>query len=125
MNLQNGVLRPCPQTPNCISSEDDESLYKIEPLLFDSSSEQAWNDLKAAIVKTGGKVRQSSETYLWATYTTTVVRFVDDMEFRQVPEKKKIHVRSGSRVGHSDLGVNRKNVERLRKQFDIIRASTQ
>ena len=125
VNLQNGVLRPCPQTPNCISSEDDESMYKIEPLSFDSSSEQAWKDLKAAIVKTGGKVRQSSETYLWATYTTTVFRFVDDMEFRMLPENKTIHVRSGSRVGHSDLGVNRKNVERLRKQFDIIRASTQ
>lgn len=125
INLQNGVLRPCPQTPNCISSENDASLHKIEPLSFDSSSEQAWNDLKAAIEKTGGEVRQSSETYLWATYTTTVFRFVDDMEFRLLPEKKIIHVRSGSRVGHSDLGVNRKNVERLRKQFDLINASAQ
>lgn len=123
--LQNGVLRPCPQTPNCISSEDDESLYKIEPLSYDSSSEQAWNDLKAAIEKTGGKIMQSSDTYLWATYTSRIFRFVDDMEFRLLPEKKTIHVRSGSRVGHSDLGVNRKNVERLRKQFDLINASTE
>ncbi len=68
---------------------------------------------------------QSSDTYLWATYTSRIFRFVDDMEFRLLPEKKTIHVRSGSRVGHSDLGVNRKNVERLRKQFDLINASTE
>jgi uncharacterized protein (DUF1499 family) len=124
-NLLNGILRPCPQTPNCISSEDDESLYKIDPLSFNSSSEQAWKDLKTAIGESGGKTRHFDETYLWATYTSKVFRFVDDMEFRLVAEKKIIQIRSGSRVGHSDLGVNRKNVERLRKQFDLISTSTQ
>ena len=99
--LVNGTLQPCPQTPN-------------------SSSEKAWANLRAAIKLSGGVVRQHDDSYLWATYTSRVFRFVDDMEFRLLPEKKIIHVRSASRVGNSDLGINRKNVEKLRQIFNNI-----
>ena len=44
-------------------------------------------------------------------------RFVDDLECRLDAENRVIHVRSASRVGYSDLGVNRKRVERLRARF--------
>jgi uncharacterized protein (DUF1499 family) len=116
--LVNGSLRACPQTPNCVSSEEKDGSKGIAPLSFNSTTEKAWQKLRAAIKQTGGVVKRDDYFYLWATYTSTVFRFVDDMEFRLVPEKNIIHVRSGSRVGHSDLGVNRKNVEKLRKQFN-------
>ena len=80
--------------------------------------------LLKAIKKSGGVVKREDNLYLWATYTSTVFRFVDDMEFRLVPENNIIHVRSGSRVGHSDLGVNRENVEKLRKRFNSANTAT-
>lgn len=116
--LVNGMLRPCPQTPNCVSSEEQGD-SKIAPLSFNSTTEKAWQKLREAIKQSGGVIRQDDKSYLWATYTSRVFRFVDDMEFRMVPEMNFINVRSGSRVGHSDLGVNRKNVEKLRKQFNL------
>ena len=118
--LVNGTLQPCPKTPNCVSSQEQGDSKRIAPLSFNSSSEKAWENLRAAIKLSGGVVRQYDNSYLWATYTSRVFRFVDDMEFRLLPEKKIIHVRSASRVGNSDLGINRKNVEKLRQIFNNI-----
>ena len=117
VKLVNGSLRPCPQTPNCVSSEEQGD-SKSSPLSYNSTTEKAWQKLRMAIKQSGGVVKRDDNSYLWAIYTSTVFRFVDDMEFRLVPENNIIHVRSGSRIGHSDLGVNRKNVEKLRKQFN-------
>jgi uncharacterized protein (DUF1499 family) len=66
----------------------------------------------------GGKIQEEHEGYLWATFTSKVFRFVDDVEFRMVSADGIVHVRSGSRVGYSDLGVNRRRVEKLRTLFN-------
>jgi uncharacterized protein (DUF1499 family) len=66
----------------------------------------------------GGKIEEEHDDYLWTTFTSRVFRFVDDVEFRMVSAAGKIHVRSGSRVGYSDLGVNRRRVEKLRALFN-------
>ncbi|HVP80229.1 MAG TPA: DUF1499 domain-containing protein [Thermodesulfobacteriota bacterium] len=112
-----GKLRPCPSSPNCVSSENDRPSSRVEPLTFEGSPEKAWGDLKETIGEMGGKIQEEHDGYLWATFTSRVFRFVDDVEFRMVPSDGIIHVRSGSRVGYSDLGVNRKRVEKLRAVF--------
>jgi uncharacterized protein (DUF1499 family) len=122
--LVSGSLRPCPQTPNCVSSEVLDGSKKISPFRYSLAAETAWAKLKTDIETTGGKVLLQEQNYMWATYTSRLFRFVDDMEFRMLPEEKIIHVRSGSRVGKSDIGVNRKNVEKLRKQFTSTEART-
>ncbi|MBP1699934.1 MAG: hypothetical protein H6Q41_5122 [Deltaproteobacteria bacterium] len=66
----------------------------------------------------GGKIQKEQDGFLWATFTSRVFRFVDDVEFRMVSTAGMIYVRSGSRVGYSDLGVNRKRVEKLRTLFN-------
>jgi len=115
--LVEGKLRPCPSSPNCVSSENDRPSSRVEPLTFEGSPEKAWGDLKETIGEMGGKIQEEHDGYLWATFTSRVFRFVDDVEFRMVPSDGIIHVRSGSRVGYSDLGVNRKRVEKLRAVF--------
>ncbi len=116
--LVNGLLRPCPGTPNCVSSEKSKNSGKIAPFTYTGSGKEAWSRLNIAVEKSGGVVKASDETYLRAIYTSRIFRFVDDMEFRLDPEKQIIHVRSGSRVGKSDLGVNRKNVENVREKYN-------
>jgi uncharacterized protein (DUF1499 family) len=116
--LVDGKLRACPDSPNCVSSESDSASSRIEPLTFQGRPEKAWSDLKETVRELGGKIQEEHEGYLWATFTSRVFRFVDDVEFRMVSTEDIVHVRSASRVGYSDLGVNRRRVEKLRTLFN-------
>jgi len=118
VQLIDGRLRPCPKSSNCVSSESDSTSSRIEPLTFQGTQEKAWGDLKETIRDMGGKIQEEHDGYLWATFTSKLFRFVDDVEFRMVSTDGIIHVRSGSRVGYSDLGVNRRRVEKLRTLFN-------
>jgi uncharacterized protein (DUF1499 family) len=118
VQLVDGKLRPCPSSPNCVSSESDSPSSRVEPLTFTGPPEKAWGDLKETIQGMGGKIKEEYDGYLWTTFTTKLFRFVDDVEFRMVSSESIIHVRSGSRVGYSDLGVNRRRVEKLRTLFN-------
>lgn len=114
-----GRLRPCPDRPNCVSSEDEGRASTVQPLTFQGAPAAAWQRLKDAVRDMGGEIREEQEElYLRATFTSRVFRFVDDVEIRMVPAKNVIHVRSASRLGYSDLGVNRKRVEKLRVLFN-------
>ena len=119
--LVNGKLRPCPGTPNCVSSESDDPISRIAPLPFSGSPEQAWSTLKLVVREQGGTVHDEGKEYLWSTFTVPVFGFIDDVEFRLSTTNATegvIHVRSASRLGISDLGVNRGRVEQLRTAFD-------
>lgn len=115
--LVNGKLRPCPGTPNGVCSESDNPIVRIDPFSFTGSVEQAWAALQPVIVENGGVVRKAEKEYLWATFLIPVFGFVDDVEFRLSPQEGVIHIRSFSRLGFSDLGVNRGRVEQLRAAF--------
>jgi uncharacterized protein (DUF1499 family) len=115
--LVDGRLRPCPDRPNCVSSEEEKASARVAPLTFQGPPEAAWQALKEAIRDAGGQIRQEEEQYLRATFTSRVFHFVDDAEFRMVAADHLIHVRSAARLGYSDLGVNRKRVEKLRAVF--------
>ena len=115
--LLNGKLRPCPGTPNCVVSENSGKDSYIEPLTFSGEPGAAWEHAKEALTGLGGRIEKDTGDYLWATFRSRVWRFVDDTELRLDAAGKVIHVRSASRVGKGDLGVNRKRVERLRDLF--------
>jgi len=106
--LVSGHLAPPSSAPNCVSSEVDvQPEKKVAPL--NGSLAQ----IKAAITATGGTITSETDSYLSATYMSKVFKFVDDVEIRH--EKEDIwHIRSASRVGYSDRGVNRKRVEVIR-----------
>ena len=118
VQLADGRLRACPKSPNCVSSESGSASSRVEPLTFWGAPEKAWRDLEETIREMGGKIQEEHDGYLWATFTSRLFRFVDDVEFRVVSSDGMIHVRSGSRVGYSDLGVNRRRVEKIRTIFN-------
>lgn len=118
LGLQGGHLQPCPATPNCVCSEYQDQIAYIEPLLYTTTTEQAWAKLKRVISETGGTVITEEAGYLRLAYKTPLLRYIDDVEFRLDNTTRRIHVRSASRVGQSDMGANRKRVEKIRLAFN-------
>jgi uncharacterized protein (DUF1499 family) len=116
-----GRLLICPDSPNCVSSQSSDPRHTIAPLRYNGTAEKARELLiKAVLGMKRSRVVISEELYLHAEFTSAFFRFVDDVEFLLDDVKKLIHVRSASRVGYSDFGVNRKRVEEIRTQFDAL-----
>ena len=110
---------PCPSSPNCVSSaEGTDQEHLVSPLRYRDSREDAKARLLAilnAMPRT--RVVTDEAWYLHAKCTSLVFRFVDDLEFWFHEHEPIIHVRSASRIGHSDFGANRRRVEHIRNQF--------
>lgn len=117
VGLIGGKLRPCPARPNCVSSEALKSPARVNPFAFTGSPEAAWSKLKRAVAAIGGDIQSAGVDYLWATFTSRWMGFVDDMEFRLDCHRGIIHVRSAARTGWWDMGVNRRRIERLRREM--------
>jgi len=117
--LAGGTLQKCPPSPNCVCSESDEhSGHFIEPLApAHLKEDNALGRLKPIIVELGGRIEAETDSYLAATFASSVFGFVDDLEVRVDAQEGVIHMRSASRVGYSDLGVNRKRAEHIRSRF--------
>ena len=120
--LQNADMT-CPDSPNCVSSKlDADSSQYIEPLTFKDSPDEAMARLKAALLDEKRITIITNEpAVLRAELRSSVFRFVDDVEFILLAEQGVIHVRSMSRTGYYDFGVNRRRVERIRNLFRKIR----
>jgi uncharacterized protein (DUF1499 family) len=118
--LISGALAPCPDKPNCVCSEFGEAAaHYIAPLDYAGAPpEQAWGDILQIIKELGGEVVVANDEYIAATFASSLFGFIDDVECRLEPSRKRIQIRSASRVGHSDLGVNRKRVETMTRLFE-------
>ena len=118
MGIADGRLAKCPDSPNCVNSQTTDEKHAVAPFTYDGSREEAFDRLKQAV--SGLKrtqIVEEREDYLRIECTSALFRFVDDVEF-YFPEENVIHVRSASRLGYSDLGVNRKRVEKIRQLFN-------
>jgi uncharacterized protein (DUF1499 family) len=117
--LITGKLSPCPDNPNSVNSElQGDAKHHIKPLpVMLEDVALAWDLLRQAVQESGGAIIADSGDYLAAEYTSTVFGFVDDLEARLDSEAGVINVRSASRVGKSDFGVNAGRVEAIRKRF--------
>jgi uncharacterized protein (DUF1499 family) len=112
------VLAPCPATPNCVNSLDPDPARRVPPIAFNDGTARARTDLRSAINSfPRARVVASDGPYVRAEFVSAVFRFVDDVEFLIDADANLIHVRSASRVGHYDFGVNRRRVEQLRQRF--------
>jgi len=113
--LESGRLSACPNQPNCVCSEDkaDAESFIAPIFLSVNNHAEAWEVVQETIVVQGGQLNTEDSDYLSATFESSVFGFVDDLEVRFDSQQSVFHIRSASRVGHSDFGVNRKRVERL------------
>ena len=114
--LVNGQLQQCPPKQNCVCSEyPDDSSHYVEPVKL--TGDLKIDRFKNLIVDMGGVVQLEQDNYLAATFSSALFGFVDDLEVRIDEQSGVIHLRSASRVGSSDLGVNRKRIEMLKDKL--------
>jgi len=117
LGLVAGHLRDCPASPNCVSSEaaKNDAEHSIKPLPIRDG--KSWARMVSAIENADGHIVVNNGQYLHATFTSLLFRYVDDVEARLDSSERVIHLRSASRVGHSDLGANRKRIECIRARL--------
>jgi uncharacterized protein (DUF1499 family) len=109
------ALPACPSSPNCVSSQAADSEHFIAPFKIKGKLENAFDALKKAVSEQSRTViTEASDNTLHAEATSLVFRFVDDIDAILDENAGLIHIRSASRVGYSDLGVNRRRMEKLR-----------
>lgn len=119
LGVMSGKFIPCPDSPNCVCSQDPVHSRSIEPLIYKGPPEEARTRLLGVIQgMKQAKVVTDQERYLHVEFTSEVFRFVDDAEFFVDDTQKVIHMRSASRLGHYDFGVNRKRMETIREMFN-------
>ena len=120
LGISDSELAPCPSTPNCVSSDakKNDGTHYIAPFQLDTAHNEAWQDTRNAVLKLPRtQIINETADYLHAECTSALLGFVDDIELHHRTNDNIIAVRSASRLGSSDLGVNRKRVESLRNSL--------
>jgi uncharacterized protein (DUF1499 family) len=121
IGVREGRLVKCPAKPNCVSSQSESSQHQVDPLVFSGSSDEAMARLRDIVARKPGRTLvEDKEGYLYFECASKILGFVDDLEFLCQPDSNRIDVRSASRLGYSDMGVNRKRVQAIRKEFEEI-----
>lgn len=120
LGVNGGQLEQCPDKPNCVSSQSKSDEHFIEPIIIAGTPAEAKQRLLTVLADiNNAEVTEEADNYVRAEFTSKLMRFVDDVEFYIPAEQSsevQIHVRSASRLGHSDFGVNRDRVEMIREQ---------
>lgn len=127
LGLNKGRLGPCPNKPNCVCSQVEADLpqdgnpHHVHPLTFEGDPARAWDHLREVLkAQPNAQIITDQDAYLHAEFSSRWLGFVDDVEFLLDQSADRIHVRSASRLGYSDFGVNRARVEALREAFDDL-----
>jgi uncharacterized protein (DUF1499 family) len=118
LGVENGELAPVPKTPNAVSTQTDDQSKKVDPFKFQGDKEESRGKIKKAIRTYGGaSIITEEENYLHVIFTTPLLNFKDDVEFYFDEDNEVIHFRSASRVGRSDLGLNKERYDELIKLY--------
>ena len=121
LGVHDGRLAPPKRTPNNVNSQIDKNAdarHYIEPLRYPGDARQAWAALRR-IVEAMPRVHmvKAEPDYIYAEFTSKLMGFVDDTEFYLDQKAGVIQVRSASRLGHGDRGVNRGRIEYIRAKL--------
>ncbi|WP_419175369.1 DUF1499 domain-containing protein [Desulfosediminicola sp.] len=121
LGLENGYLKKCPDKPNCVNSQINDKEHFIKPILVTSTQIDTKKHILQILRESKRtEVKDVGNDYIRAEVSSAVFRFVDDVEFYFPETQSKemlIHVRSASRLGYYDFGVNRKRVEDIRNKL--------
>lgn len=119
LGVKEESLSPLPDSPNAVSSQTEQAERRVDPFPYFGSLDQTKALVKKAAADFGGaQILVEKPDYLHLVFTVPIIPFKDDVEFFFSEKDRVVHYRSASRVGYSDLGVNRKRYERLRSLYE-------
>ncbi|WP_445628208.1 DUF1499 domain-containing protein [Nostoc sp. DSM 114167] len=115
LGVDNGHLSSCPASNNCVVSQNADEKHAIDPIPYHVDRNAAREILlKVISVVPRTEIVEQTDNYIHALSKSRIFKFVDDVEFYLPLNESVIHLRSASRVGESDLGVNRRRAEQIR-----------
>lgn len=114
LGVTGGKLADCPDRDNCVASEASAPGKRVPPIPATGPSRVVMDRLAAAVEEMGGEIAVRDGEYLRGVFTSSLWHFRDDLECLYRPEAGHIEIRSCSRAGYSDFGVNRRRTDRLR-----------
>jgi uncharacterized protein (DUF1499 family) len=118
LGVQNGKLSSLSRKPNCVSTQTEAKAKSVPVIGYSKNlSDQMQQVIRVIEAMPGAKIKQCTGNYVYAVFTTRLMRFKDDVEIYLDDAAKTMHFRSASRLGYSDLGVNRKRYERFARQL--------
>ena len=120
LGLTNGEFKPCPNSPNCVSTmaNPTDKVHYAKPLSIETSKKESYELIKKILAEWPRVTIITAESfYIHAEFTTKIMRYTDDVEFYFDESSKLIHYRSASRVGYSDLGLNRRRLEDISDKY--------
>ena len=116
-------LAECPDTPNCVSTLATDAMHAIAPIAYEGDLNTVRQQfLKAMQAIPRATLVAQDDHYIHMEYRSFLFRFVDDVEVIFDDRRKTIHFRAAARLGHSDLGVNRRRMEKIRAEFKKLMA---
>jgi len=118
LGVTNAKFSPCSQKPNSVSTQTTQDIKKVDPLAFNGTLEETYELILKSLkgLKKNDIVTKESN-YLHVTFTSKLFKFVDDVEFYFDEKAKLIHFKSASRVGYSDMGVNKKRYLKFKETY--------
>jgi uncharacterized protein (DUF1499 family) len=111
-------LKPCPSSPNCVSSLDSDDKHFIRPLIHSTTQKDAYQKLVRIIEsEPQARIVARKANYIHVEFKSRIFGFIDDVEFFFPLDQPVIHARSASRKGYYDFGVNRRRIEAIRRSL--------
>lgn len=118
LGVQNGQLTPCPGSPNCVTTQSNHPSSKMEAIAYEGTLADNMTKLKNVIEQfSKTNIISEKENYLHVTFGTPIFNYIDDVEFYFDDANKLLHFRSASRIGYSDMGVNKKRMQKVTARF--------
>ena len=118
LGVANGRLTPCPDSPNCVSTQAADEEHAITPIAYEGEPSAAHATILAILqADPQFTIITNTPTYIHAEARTAVWQFIDDVEFFFDETEGLIHFRSAARLGYGDAGVNRQRMEVIRAEF--------
>jgi uncharacterized protein (DUF1499 family) len=112
------TLKPCPSSPNCVSSQASDMKHRMEPMPFTGPIEVAQARLRKVIEAIPRSTITAEEPgYLAVSFRSRIFGFIDEVEFAFHAGAGVIHFRSGACSGYYDFGVNRSRMLRIAEGF--------
>ena len=114
LGVRDGCLTDCPLSPNCVCSDASDPGHRIPPFALATGPEQAWRVIEEVVASLPRTRIVTREPDYLNAQARTLLGFVDDLELHLRADEGLVAVRSASRLGYSDFGVNRKRLEEIR-----------